>query len=346
MRVAMFHASLPEQGRKLGGVEVTVHRLANALIQYGGCDVTLFTCGPPAEGAHYRHTRIRGGLAGYKLLRMTYLPLRLNFINFGDYDVLHLHGDDWFLIRRVLPTIRTLHGTALQEARTAGNWRRKLVQYAVFPLEHLSARLATVPLGVGEEAATIYRTAGLANNGVDTSVFRPRPKDSEPLLFYIGTWRGRKRGAFAYQIFVDSILPRYPAARLFMACDHVPTHPNVLNGGFPDHDTLASWMARAWVFLYPSLYEGFGIPYVEALASGTAVVTTPNSGADYVLESGRYGILSKDDEIHSAVLGLLGNAEARKSLEEQGLQRAERFSWRNVTQEHVQFYESAIRRFN
>jgi phosphatidylinositol alpha-mannosyltransferase len=275
-----------------------------------------------------------------------YLPMRLNFIDFSDFDVLHLHGDDWFLVRRPLPTIRTLHGSALLEARTAQNWRRKLFQYAAYPLEHLSARLATVHVGVGQEAATIYNAAGLANNGVDTGVFKPREKDTEPLVFYIGTWRGRKRGEFAYRTFIDRILPLWPTARLFMACDYVPEHPSVVDGGFPTQEELADWMARAWVFLYPSIYEGFGIPYVEALASGTAIVTSPNSGADYVLQHGRYGIVSEDGEFADTVNELLRDNDARQSLERRGLRRAERFSWENVSEEHIRIYESAMQTFS
>jgi phosphatidylinositol alpha-mannosyltransferase len=346
LRVAIFHATLPELGRKLGGVEVTVHRLANALVEYCGCDVTLFSCSQQADDVLYYCSRISSkSVANYKLLRLIYLPIKLNFIDFSTFDVLHLHGDDWFFFKRRLPTIRTLHGSALHEARFAQNWRRKLLQYGVYPLEHISARLATLSLAVGTEAVAIYDAAGLANNGVDLNIFKPRVKSLDPLLFYIGTWRGRKRGEFAYRMFVERILPRWPTARLFMACDYVPEHPSVVDGGFPIQEVLADWMARAWVFLYPSLYEGFGIPYAEALASGTVIVTSPNSGADYVLEHGRYGVMCGDDDIQAAVSALLADSAARKDLEQRGLQRAEHFSWRNVSQEHVQAYELAIRNF-
>jgi glycosyltransferase involved in cell wall biosynthesis len=127
-----------------------------------------------------------------------------------------------------------------------------------------------------------------------------------------------------------------------MACDSVPDHPQVVNGGFPDQQTLAAWMARAWVFLYPSLYEGFGIPYVEAMASGTAIVTSPNSGADYVLEHGRYGLIRGDAEIGDALISLLEDPQRRHAMAQDGLQHVGRFTWAEVSRQHVGFYERAI----
>ena len=346
MGIAIFHASLPEPGRKLGGVELTVHRLANALVEHEHCEVTLFSCSDRPSDALYQHKQV-GSKASLtsKLYRLVYLPAQLNTVDFTGFDVLHLHGDDWFFVKRRLPTVRTLHGSALFEARFAQNWRRKLLQYAVYPLEHLSARLASLPVAVGLEAAALYRTAGLADNGVDTQVFRPVEKDPEPLLIYVGLWRGRKRGSFAFDLFVNEVAPRWPTARMIMVCDHVPNHPRVVDGGFPTQAVLAEWMASAWIFLYPSVYEGFGIPYVEALASSTAVVTSPNSGANYVLEQGRFGMILTDDGIAAGLQVLLENADARRDLEIRGLQRADYFSWPNVARQHVTLYRQAIQRF-
>ena len=346
MRIAIFHASLPEPGRKLGGVELTVHRLGNALVRHECCDVTLFSCSDRPADALYHHMQVGSkAVAVSRLRRLAWLPAYLNAVDFTGFDVLHLHGDDWFFLWRRLPTVRTLHGSALFEARFAQNWRRKLLQYAIYPLEHLSARLASVPVAVGLEAAALYRTVGLADNGVDTELFRPRIKNSDPLLIYVGLWHGRKRGSFAFDLFINDVALRWPTARLLMVCDQVPDHPRVIKGGFPTQDVLAQWMASAWIFLYPSVYEGFGIPYVEALASGTAIVTSPNGGANYVLDQGRFGMILTDDKVSAGLQTLLQDIDARRDLEVRGLQRAGDFSWANVARQHVRIYRQAIERF-
>ena len=80
-------------------------------------------------------------------------------------------------------------------------------------------------------------------------------------------------------------------------------HPSVTLHVHPDDATLAALLAEAWVFCYPSIYEGFGIPYIEAMAAGTAIVTSPNAGAGEVLKNGRYGIICDDDHFADDLSG-------------------------------------------
>jgi glycosyltransferase involved in cell wall biosynthesis len=343
MKVAIFHSTLPEKGRKPGGVEVAVHRLANALVEYEGIAVTVLSCGSAPIDARYGHARVPFfKWLGTHFGRLTALPLVLNFMSFRGFDILHLHGDDWFFLNRQIPTVRTLHGSARMEARFAGTFRRRILHWSLYPLEHASALLATCALAVGPEARAIYGAQHLADNGVDLEVFSPRPKHSEPLLFYIGTWRGRKRGEFAFNTFIAHVLPAFPNAQLYMASDYAPDHDNVIRGGFPQDAELAEWMAQSWVFMYPSLYEGFGIPYLEALASGTAVVATKNSGAEYVLEQGRFGLICDDADFGPSIVAVLKNRAKRTALEIEGRKHAQKYSWRVVAAKHSEIYRSLL----
>lgn len=343
MKVALFHATLPAEGRKPGGVELTVHRLANALIEHERLAVTVLTCSSRPSDARYEHILIPNHRQlGGRLARLILLPLMLNLLNFRRFDILHLHGDDWFFVNRQIPTVRTFHGCARQEARFASTLKGKVVNRGVYLLEKWSAVLATSTLAVGPEAKKIYRANYLADNGVDLSLFHPRAKAAEPLLFYIGTWRGRKRGEFAFETFTKHVLPAFPSARLYMASDYVPLHEAVIQGGFPENSQLTAWLARAWVLMYPSLYEGFGIPYIEALASGTAIVTTRNSGAEYVLDNGRFGVLCDDNNFGPAVVEMLTDDQRRRALELQGRDFAANYSWPVVAARHAEIYRSVL----
>jgi phosphatidylinositol alpha-mannosyltransferase len=51
--------------------------------------------------------------------RLVILPFLLNFVGVKDADLVHYHGDDWFVLRRPRATVRTLHGSALREAERA-----------------------------------------------------------------------------------------------------------------------------------------------------------------------------------------------------------------------------------
>lgn len=348
MKVALFHGNLPHPGRKPGGVEMVVHRLANALVELQALEVTVFSCDSKPHGALYRHVELfggrlqRGGPWRKRLTRWTVVSAGLNFVDFSEFDILHLHGDDWFFINRSLATVRTMHGSALQEARHASGMLRKLSQYAVYPLEHISSRLATMSVGVGRETQDIYNLQARVDNGVDVEEFKPQAKSSFPLIVFIGSWSGRKRGQFVFETFVRDILPLFPNAQLYMASDIAPKHPNVINGGIPTDSELANWLGKAWVFAYPSVYEGFGVPYIEALASGTAVVTTKNSGADYVLCGGKYGVMTNDTEFGPAIIELLTNAPRRQDLERAGIEYAKRFSWEHVAAQHLKLYRYAL----
>ena len=346
MRVALFHATLPEPGRKLGGVELSVHRLANALVEKADCDVTVFSLSARPRDACYRHHQLFPRwhwLRRSRLGRLLVLPLLLNFTCFGEIDLLHLHGDDWFYLCRPRLSLRTFHGSALWEARTATSWKRRLAQYLVFPLEKLSARLCRVSLVVGGTEPRLYRSRHRVDMGVDCGRFYPGPKSPSPRILFVGTWNGRKRGRYLYELFLRDILPYFPAAELCMVSDYCPTHPCVIVEKFPSDAALAQRYREAWVFAYPSLYEGFGIPYAEALASGTAIVCSPNTGADYVLEQGRYGVIAEEGQFASRLRELLTDSARRDALAQQGLTRATAFSWPVVAAQHREIYQQALR---
>jgi len=345
LRLAFFHGTLPEPGRKLGGVEVFVHRLACRLSGRGH-QVTVFTFGHRPNDAPYRVVRLGSGwLASRRAARLTLAPLVLNRLPQHGFDVLHLHGDDWFLLPRSVPTVRTFYGSALLEALTATTVRRRLSQAIVYPLEVVSSRLATATFDIGTQLPPGYRTDGSLALAVDPAL-PPGPahlRERQTVLF-VGTWEGRKRGAFLADVFEHSVLPRHPTAELLMVSDRCVERPGVTWVPFPSDEELAALYRSAWIFCLPSTYEGFGMPYLEAMVHGVAVVATANAGARHVLAGGA-GLLVDDAQIGAVIAALLGDADARSRLAEAGRSRAQDFSWERVAREHEAAYELAIGRF-
>ncbi|MEO7180093.1 MAG: glycosyltransferase, partial [Gemmatimonadaceae bacterium] len=223
-RVLMFHTTLPEPGRKPGGVEVAVHRLANALVQIGvPVTVASLTAAPADARYQHRHLFARWPwLRDSHLGRLVVLPMLLNRLDVNDADVVHFHGDDWFVARRPRATVRTLHGTALREAQQATRLLRRLEQYLLFPMERIAARLATISVAVGRDAAMVHGNTRVIGNGVDHALFRPGTKSDHARILYVGTWEGRKRGRWLYELFVEQIAPLRPDVELHFIADREP----------------------------------------------------------------------------------------------------------------------------
>lgn len=97
---------------------------------------------------------------------------------------------------------------------------------------------------------------------------------------------------------------------------------------FVPEEDLAPLYAAATVFCYPSLYEGFGLPVLEALQSGTPVITSAGSAlAEVGGDAVRYVDPRDTEELTEALRSLLGDATERRRLSEAGITQAARFSW-------------------
>ena len=105
-------------------------------------------------------------------------------------------------------------------------------------------------------------------------------------------------------------------------------------------DDLVTLYNGATVFLYPSLYEGFGIPPLEAMACGVPVITSSTTSLPEVVGNGAVQINPQDgEELKAALLKLLKDENLRKSFTKQGLEQADKFTWTRMAEETLAVYE-------
>jgi glycosyltransferase involved in cell wall biosynthesis len=170
----------------------------------------------------------------------------------------------------------------------------------------------------------------------------PHQKAPQPTVLFVGEMNTRKRGRFLLEVFQNYLLPRLPNAKLWLVCPERIEAKGVEWFGFAREDLLIRLYQQAWVFCLPSSYEGFGRPYLEALAAGTPVVATANPGAREILGNGKYGSLVNGRELGNALYELLTHEGLRRKYSERGLERAKEFSWSRVAEQYERLYEEAI----
>jgi glycosyltransferase involved in cell wall biosynthesis len=127
-------------------------------------------------------------------------------------------------------------------------------------------------------------------------------------------------------VVIGDQISKYAALR--RAVHRHQLHQYVRFLGYVSEETLAVMYRLAAVFVFPSLYEGFGLPPLEAMASGTPVVTSNVSSLPEV--AGDAALLINPYEpaaIADAMYRVLTDEPLRRSLREKGLRRAAQFSW-------------------
>jgi glycosyltransferase involved in cell wall biosynthesis len=128
------------------------------------------------------------------------------------------------------------------------------------------------------------------------------------------------------------------------ALEAAPSRDKVCTLGYTSDDELEVWLAGAEVLVFPSLYEGFGFPPLEAMAAGVPVVATAAGSVPEVVGDAAVVVAPRDlDALAGALVGLLGDPEARARLITEGRQRVEHFTWEACGDGMVSLYADAAR---
>ena len=113
--------------------------------------------------------------------------------------------------------------------------------------------------------------------------------------------------------------------------------------GFVPEDELPLWYNAARLFAFPSLYEGFGLPVLEAMACGTPVVTSTAASLPEVAGKAAVLVPPQDtDRLAHEMERVLGDPQLQTEMRAAGRIQASRFSWRAMTDQTVTTYSRAV----
>ena len=143
-------------------------------------------------------------------------------------------------------------------------------------------------------------------------------------------------------IIIGDEISKYPALRQSVHRHKLDKHVRFL--GFQPMETLAAFYRLARAFVFPSLYEGFGLPPLEAMACGTPVVTSNVSSLPEIAGGAALLVDPYDEEaIANAIVRAVTDETLRAELIEKGVQRAHTFSWTHSVKKIHDIYMQVAR---
>jgi len=336
-----------------GGTARSTNRLISELLKHDALTLT---------GLHGRH-RSRPTLDLPPGLSTTRLPLPGRVINqtwnrwarpsidrWVSTDV--VHAPAYSMPPSTKPTVATIHDLAF---RHYPEWfTRNGVGYMEQFLDRVMERRAWI-VAPSSHTADDCVSAGFDRDrisvvpwGVDRIEFAPGEVDE------VCASHGVAAGAV---VFVGTREPRKNLDGLARAMAILPHRQLVVIGpvgwgevtvegasvlGELDDRSVRALMAAAGVLVYPSHFEGFGLPVLEAMSQGTAVVTTSGSASAEVAAEGGLAVDTTSPEALAGAIGnILEDQELRARLGAAGTSRAERFSWEATAQQTLAVYRLA-----
>lgn len=232
------------------------------------------------------------------------------------------------------------------------------------------SRIITVSEFSKNEIITVFgvkpETVSVIPNGVDLINFRPIDKKNaffelnaalginSPFILHLGSATPRKnvlsliqafrwlkgQGSFPFKLILSG--PKGPLTQ------HIKRKINELNldgdvivTGAVCNDTLIKLYNAASVFVFPSLYEGFGMPVLEAMACGTPVITSKCSALPETV--GDAALLIDDPinfkQIAENIQTVIGDVHYQAVLKQKGLTRVKKFTWQRSAKAHLDLYK-------
>jgi glycosyltransferase involved in cell wall biosynthesis len=179
-------------------------------------------------------------------------------------------------------------------------------------------------------------------HAIDHTVFRPGNEEREPIVLYPARAWPHKNHARLFQAFA-SLRETRPQLRLLLTGGGLerldPLPEGVENLGEVPASQLASIYRRAACLAYPSLYEGFGLPPLEAMACGCPVAAS-NAGAIPEV-CGDAAVLFDPTDVEAIAAAMLEADGRRDELREKGLARAAHYTWEETARRHEDVYRAA-----
>lgn len=288
-------------------------------------------------------------------------------------DVLHIPSYRRIVARPPVPQVATIHDLAAFALR--GKYDAARMVYGKYVVRALARQAEVVATVSHATAADVHRYFGLPEsaihviwNGIDHDAFRPRTPgeiqaaaerlgQSRPYFIYLARLehpgKNHVRLIEAFELFCREN-PEHPHDLLLGGADwhgaetihqriaESPLRHRIRCLGFVAKDDLPLWYAGASAMIYPSLFEGFGLPPAEAMASGAPVICSACGSLGEVVGSAALLIDPYDSaSMAAAMKDMVNDPELAARHSRLGIDRAALFSWERAANAYYELYKQA-----
>jgi len=380
LRVALDVSAVPD--RPVGAGHYIL-QLAGQLAARPEIDLVL--CSRRADRARWDPMVPPGNMVaaapGPRPLRLAWEQLRLGSL-VASSGAAVLHGPHYTMPRRSpVPSVVTVHDLSFFDAPEWHEHTKVVLFSRAIRRAARDAAVVVCPSRVTAEAlkrwCTVTAEVVVAPHGVDADRFRPEEPDpgadaglltgidarltrDRPFLVFVGTIEPRKDVPTLVRAFA-AVASRHPDALLVLAggkgwgADEVESAlatsalgQRVVQTGYVADEAIPALLRSATAAVYPSRYEGFGLPALEALACGTTLVTTRGTAMEEVAGAAALLIPPGDADaladVLDDVLGGRGDDRAASERRALGFAVVERHTWRASADLHIGAYRTAVHR--
>ena len=267
-----------------------------------------------------------------------------------------------------VPYVVSIHDMSLTILPGSHTLKKRLLTSALVPTVARRARLVLTPsessrrdvialLGIdsGRVRVVPYAPACATKPVQDAQHLARAYKVRPPYFLYVGTLEPRKNLLRSLRAFsaVSSSFPDHrfvivgqkgwKYAAILREASRGILEGRVLVLGYVPETDLPALYTHATAFVYPSLYEGFGLPVLEAMACGTPVLTSDTSSLAEVASDAALLVDPEDEAaIAEGLRRLAAEERLRRELARRGMARAATFSWERTARETLSAYQEAV----
>nr|WP_281169206.1 glycosyltransferase family 1 protein [Gordonia soli] len=276
-------------------------------------------------------------------------------------QLLHYVADTGPLVPTRLPSVVTVHGVAsrwISTARTARQeriWRAR-VSRAIRSCDRIIsvsrssaddiAETFTIPR---DEIVVIPHGVGTVVEEFDAEHADDHADDLDSTVLYLGNIEPRKNLIELVRAFespslsdVRLVIAGRPAWNHAATMAEIRRSPSTTHLGFVSESERQRLVRNCALFVFPSLYEGFGLPVLEALSMGAVVLSSDRGALDEVAGPAMRFTGLDAEAIAADIRRALDDRDARCRVREEGPIWAERYTWESSAEAHLRVYESLL----